>query len=60
MPIVRIDWVEGRSTQQKQELAARITTAVADVAGVEVSDVWIVFRDVAAGDWAAGGALVRG
>lgn len=57
MPFVKVEWMAGRSDEQKASLAGRITDAVCDVTGVGPDDVWIVFADVPAGDWALGGRL---
>jgi 4-oxalocrotonate tautomerase len=57
MPMVTVDWVAGRTPEQKRELASRITAAVADVGGLDPSAVWVVFNDVARDDWAIGGRL---
>lgn len=59
MPIVTVEWIEGRSAEQKQALAARITAAVADIGGANPDDVWVVYQDVKPGDWAIGGRLVQ-
>ena len=34
MPFVQIDWYEGRSDEQKAEIAKRIEAALVEVAGV--------------------------
>ena len=52
MPVVTVDWVAGRTAEQKRELAARITTtAVAEIGGLDPVAVWVVSDDVAPGDW---------
>lgn len=58
MPVVTVDWVVGRTREQKRELAARITTAVAEIGGLDPAAVWVVFHDVDREDWAVGGRLV--
>lgn len=58
MPVVTVDWVAGRTAEQKRNLAARITDAVAEVGGTDPAGVWVVFNDVARDDWAVGGRLV--
>lgn len=58
MPVVTVDWVAGRTLEQKRDLAARITTAVAEASGLDPSAVWVVFNDKAREDWAVGGRLV--
>jgi 4-oxalocrotonate tautomerase len=57
VPVVTIDWFEGRSAEQKAELARRITEAMTEVAGAPAEEVWIRFADSAKGDWAIGGRL---
>jgi len=55
MPVVTVEWLEGRSPQQKAQLAEVLTRAFVDIAKVHPDQVWIVFRDVARSDWAMGG-----
>ena len=55
MPMVTVDWLEGRSPQQKRELADALTRAFVDIAKVQKEQVWIVFRDVKRSDWAMSG-----
>jgi len=57
MPYVTVEWFEGRSPEQKAELAKRITEALTEVAGTPPEEVWIRFEDSARGDWAMGGKL---
>ena len=58
MPMITVEWLEGRTAQQKQQLTATITQAVVDVARVPKEQVWIVFRDVKRTDWAMAGTLL--
>lgn len=58
MPVITVDWVEGRTPQQKRDLAKAITQAFVDVAKVAPEQVWIVFQDVPRSDWAMGGKLL--
>lgn len=60
MPVVTIEWIAGRSREQKQAIAARVTDALCADGDVAPGDVWVVFRDVEAGDWAVAGRLVDG
>ncbi|MBI4003394.1 MAG: tautomerase family protein [Candidatus Omnitrophica bacterium] len=55
MPMITVDWLEGRSPQQKRELADALTNAFVDIAKVQKEQVWIVFRDVKRSDWAMAG-----
>ena len=46
MPVITVEWLEGRTPQQKRELADALTNAFVDIAKVKKEQVWIVFRDV--------------
>ncbi|AQA03489.1 4-oxalocrotonate tautomerase [Mycobacterium sp. MS1601] len=58
MPMVTVDWMAGRTPEQKREVAARITAAIAEAGGASADHVWVVFNDVAPDDWAIGGRMV--
>ena len=55
MPVITIDWYEGRSDEQKQEIAEKLTDLMVDVGKAERDAVWIRFVDSAKKDWAIGG-----
>ncbi len=55
MPMVSVEWLEGRTPQQKAQLAEAVTKAFVDIAKVQKEQVWIVFRDVKRSDWAMAG-----
>ena len=59
MPIVTIEWYEGRSPEQKRELAERITELIVDVVPNHTSaeHVWIRFVDSPRSEWAMGGEV---
>lgn len=57
MPTIRIDLFEGRTTEQKAALAAKITTACVEVLGSNPDSVDVLFFDVARQNWASGGVL---
>ena len=59
MPMVTVDWLEGRTPQQKTQLADALTKAFVDIANVSKDQVWVVFRDVQRSDWAMGGKLLE-
>lgn len=59
MPMVTVEWLEGRTPQQKAQLAEALTKAFQKIAKVSKEQVWIVFRDVPRSDWAMGGALLE-
>ena len=58
MPMVRVEWLEGRTPQQKAALAEAMTKAFVEIAKVQKEQVWIVFRDVKRSDWAMAGTLL--
>ena len=57
MPIVTIDWYEGRTPEQKQAIAERLTDLLVDVGKAPREHVWIRFVDSRKGDWAMDGEL---
>ena len=59
MPVVTVEWLEGRTPQQKAQLADAVTKAFVDIASVSKDQVWIVFRDVKRADWAMAGRLLE-
>jgi len=58
MPVITVDWLEGRTAQQKAQLTDAITHAFVEIAKVSKDQVWIVFQDVKRSDWAMGGKLL--
>jgi 4-oxalocrotonate tautomerase len=57
MPIVTIEWYEGRSPEQKKELAEKLTELMVDVGKTERDHVWIRFVDSPKSEWAMGGEI---
>lgn len=57
MPTLRVELFEGRTEQQKADLAAKLTTACVDVLGGGPESVDVIFVDIARRDWATGGVL---
>ena len=58
MPMITVEWLEGRTPQQKATLTEAITQAFVDIAKVSTDQVWIVFKDVKRSDWAMSGKLL--
>lgn len=58
MPVVTVEWLEGRTPQQKAQLADAVTKAFVEIVNVSKEQVWIVFNDVRRSDWAMGGQLL--
>ena len=59
MPVITVEWLEGRTAQQKAQLADALTSAFVDIAKVQKEQVWIVFRDVKRSDWAMAGRVLE-
>ncbi len=57
MPIVRVEWLAGRTEDQKAAVAEGIAEVMRVQAGVKPESLFIVFEDVARTDWATGGVL---
>jgi 4-oxalocrotonate tautomerase len=57
VPFVTIEWFEGRSDEQKREIAERVTSALAEVGELPLDQVWIRFVDASRADWAIGGEI---
>ena len=58
MPVITVEWLEGRSREQKAQLADALTRACVEIAKVQKEQVWIVYRDVTRADWAMAGKLL--
>jgi 4-oxalocrotonate tautomerase len=55
MPVITIDWYEGRSDEVKRELAEKLTDLMVEVGESTRESVWIRFVDSPRKDWAIGG-----
>lgn len=58
MPIIQCNLLEGRTTEQKRELAKRVTETVVDVLGVKPEQVRVLIHQLSAEDFAIGGMTV--
>lgn len=58
MPIIHVEMLEGRTTDQKRTLAVELTEAFVRSCGGDATNVRVVMRDVPPDNWAIGGALV--
>ena len=58
MPVVMVDWVSGRTKDQKAKVAKAITEAMSEIGNANPDRVYVVFRDVPKEDWATGGVLM--
>mgnify|MGYP001158182985 FL=1 len=57
MPLVQISLFEGRTNQQKSNVAKAITEAITEHMDVPNSATTIIFQDVKKSDWASGGEM---
>jgi len=57
MPIIRVEMLEGRSVEQKRELAAALTRELSRICLCNSDSVTVVIDDVAKTNWASGGVL---
>ncbi|ALV08655.1 4-oxalocrotonate tautomerase [Roseateles depolymerans] len=57
MPTLRVELFEGRTPEQKAELAKELTAACVRVLGGSPDAVDVLFFDVARQNWATGGVL---
>jgi 4-oxalocrotonate tautomerase len=57
MPIVTIEWYEGRSPEQKKEIAEKLTDLLVDVGKTERSQVWVKFVESPKTEWSIGGEI---
>lgn len=57
MPTLRVELMEGRTPEQKKELAKALTEAVVKTLGSKPESVDILMYDIKRHDWATGGVL---
>jgi 4-oxalocrotonate tautomerase len=57
MPTFHIEMFEGRTTEQKRELVAAITSETCRVLGCDPASVDIIIADVKRENWATAGVL---
>jgi 4-oxalocrotonate tautomerase len=57
MPVVTIYWYEGRSEEQKAQIAAAITDTLVTIGKTQPHSCEIIFQDVRRADWAIAGRL---
>lgn len=58
MPFVSIRILNGHSQKRKDEISARVTSAISEVAEVPKEAVWVVFEEITADDWYVGAKTV--
>lgn len=57
MPLIIVKMLDGRTVEQKRQMAAEITETVVRVAGTTVDQVDVVFEDYPRENWAKAGTL---
>lgn len=57
MPIIRVEFFEGRTEEQKRAYAKALTDTTVQVLGGSPEAVDILFYDIKKTDWATGGVL---
>ena len=55
MPLIRVELLEGRSPEQKRELARALTEATTRTLGCKPDAVDVMFFDVRPSDWVSAG-----
>ena len=58
MPIIRVEFLCGRTHEQKRELTQAITDATVRIAKVDPKDVWVVIDEVEKENFGVGGVLM--
>lgn len=59
MPLVRISMTEGRTPQEKEAAAKKITDILAAECRAHAEHVYVIFEDIPETDWTVGGVTVR-
>lgn len=59
MPVVTVEMWEGRSVEQKKQLAEGITSVMTKL-GIPAEAVTVIFRDIPKHNWATAGKLASG
>ncbi|MDR2154213.1 MAG: tautomerase family protein [Burkholderiaceae bacterium] len=58
MPIVKIEMLPGRGQEAKQKVATEITNVLAREFEVDAAHIYVMFSEVAGGDWAVAGRFL--
>ena len=59
MPIIQFNMLEGRTTEMKRELAAKVTDTVVQVLGVKRETVRILIHEMGVQDFSVGGVTAQ-
>jgi|TARA_A100001391_G_scaffold199730_2_gene183226 4-oxalocrotonate tautomerase len=55
MPMIRAEFLTGKTQEQKRELVEALTRETARVLGVREQSVWVVLQEVEPENWAVAG-----
>lgn len=58
MPTVRIEMLQGRSQETKQQVADEITEVMCRLLGAEPGHVYVMFDEWAGANWSVGGKFL--
>ena len=58
MPILQVELLKGRTTEQKRAMAERVTQALVETVNCKREDVKIIIREMEREDYATGGVLM--
>lgn len=58
MPTIHVEMLSGRTEEQKERIAQRLTQVLIDEAGARPESVHVIFQDVSPRDWAVAGKLL--
>jgi 4-oxalocrotonate tautomerase len=58
MPVVTVEWVSGRSKEQREKVAKAINEAMVNIGKAPENGTYILFKDVPGENWAVGDKLV--
>jgi len=58
VPVVKINWIQGRTVEQKRKIAEGITKTIVEVANVKPEAVIILFNDMPRTNVAKSGILL--
>lgn len=57
MAVVRVDWLEGRTVEQKHALVEAITEAMSNIGRAKTESVHVILNDIPTDSWGKGGKL---
>ena len=59
VPLVDVTWYEGRSPEQKEELARAVCEAFVKIGDARSDSVHVIFRDIDRAEWFKSAALLE-